>query len=127
MRQSPTQPCLCDSEGSGWGAVCVAVTQAVGILLGHQQSDSTPSWVQDLSRDVDEDLIQRFISEVDNMEIQENLRELTKVPHMATTEGDRATVQYMLSRWQDPDTGLDHTRVHLSFPDPNNPNTVTVG
>ena len=60
-----------------FGGLCAAVTLAVGILLGHfgiQQSDSTPSWVQDVAKDVDEDLIQRFISEVDNMEIQENLR-----------------------------------------------------
>lgn len=60
------------------------------------------------------------------------LRELTKVPHMATTDGDEQTVQLMLSRWQDPATGLDHSwreeyLVYLSFPDPKNPNKVTVG
>lgn len=59
-------------------------------------------------------------------------RELTKVPHMATTAGDLATVKYMLQRWQDPDSGLDRAweeqyLVYLSFPDPKKPNTVTVG
>lgn len=59
-------------------------------------------------------------------------RELTKVPHMATTAGDEQTVQFMLKRWQDPETGLDQAwreeyMVYLSFPDRNNPNKVTVG
>lgn len=59
-------------------------------------------------------------------------RELTKVPHMATTAGDEQTVQIMLKRWQDPETGLDEAwreeyMVYLSFPDPKNPNKVTVG
>lgn len=51
---------------------------------------------------------------------------------MATTAGDEETVQIMLKRWQDPETGLDKAWreeywVYLSFPDKNNPNTVTVG
>lgn len=59
-------------------------------------------------------------------------RELTKVPHMATTDGDEQTVQFVLKRWQDPESGLDRSwteeyAVYLSFPDPNNPNKVTVG
>ncbi|XP_019119292.2 aminopeptidase NAALADL1 isoform X2 [Larimichthys crocea] len=71
------------------------------------------------------------MSTVDNIQIQENLRELTKVPHMATTAGDEETVNLMLKRWQDPSTGLDQAwreeyLVHLSFPDPKNPNKVTV-
>lgn len=59
-------------------------------------------------------------------------RVLTRVPHMATTAGDEATVEHMLKRWQDKDTGLDAAwredyRVYLSFPDKDKPNTVTVG
>lgn len=59
-------------------------------------------------------------------------RVLTKVPHMATTPGDEETVKYMLDRWQNPESGLDQAwreeyMVYLSFPDPNNPNKVTVG
>lgn len=54
------------------------------------------------------------------------------MPHMATTAGDEQTVKYMLKRWQDPETGLDQAwreeyMVYLSFPDPKNPNKVTVG
>uniref|UniRef100_A0A8C9WJK2 N-acetylated alpha-linked acidic dipeptidase like 1 n=1 Tax=Scleropages formosus TaxID=113540 RepID=A0A8C9WJK2_SCLFO len=56
---------------------------------------------------------------------------LTRVPHMATTAGDEATVKYMLSRWQDPDNGLDDAwreeyKVYLSFPNETVPNKVTV-
>lgn len=51
---------------------------------------------------------------------------------MATKAGDEQTVQFMLKRWQDPETGLDQAwreeyMVYLSFPDPKNPNKVTVG
>lgn len=51
---------------------------------------------------------------------------------MATTAGDEATVQLMLKRWQDAESGLDQAwredyMVYLSFPDPKNPNKVTVG
>lgn len=51
---------------------------------------------------------------------------------MATTAGDEQTVQFMLKRWQDPASGLDEAwreeyMVYLSFPDPKNPNKVTVG
>ncbi|XP_072520941.1 aminopeptidase NAALADL1 [Salminus brasiliensis] len=106
---------------------------AVGILIGHFgiEQDNSPKWLRELSHDVDENFIKNFIAEVDNMKIQENLRELTKVPHMATTAGDEATVEFMLKRWQDKDTGLDAAwredyRVYLSFPKSDTPNTVTV-
>ncbi|KAI4877172.1 hypothetical protein NFI96_020667 [Prochilodus magdalenae] len=107
---------------------------AVGILIGHfgiQKGSSAPRWMEELSQDVDESLIERFIAEVDNMKIQDNLKELTKVPHMATTPGDEATVQFVLNRWQDSKSGLDAAwredyRVYLSFPNKDKPNKVTV-
>ncbi|KAI3371993.1 hypothetical protein L3Q82_006863 [Scortum barcoo] len=117
------------------GIACSLAVLTVGILIGHygitKSSSSGPSWVRDVAKDVDESLIEKFLSEVDNIQIQENLRELTKVPHMATTAGDEQTVQFMLKRWQDPESGLDQAwreeyKVYLSFPDPNNPNKVTV-
>ncbi|XP_003978377.1 aminopeptidase NAALADL1 [Takifugu rubripes] len=115
--------------------LCCAVLFTVGILIGHygipKSSSPPPSWVLEVSKDVDESFIETFLSEVDNLRIQDNLKELTKVPHMATTAGDEQTVQYMLKRWQDPESGLDQAwreeyKVYLSFPDPENPNKVTV-
>ncbi|XP_070759761.1 aminopeptidase NAALADL1 [Enoplosus armatus] len=117
------------------GILCGAAVLTAGILIGHygitNSSSSAPSWVKDVAKDVDESLIEKFLSEVDSIHIQENLKELTKVPHMATTAGDEQTVQFMLKRWQDPETGLDQAwreeyMVFLSFPDPKNPNKVTV-
>ncbi|XP_045891609.1 aminopeptidase NAALADL1 [Micropterus dolomieu] len=117
------------------GILCGAAVLTVGILIGHygiaKSSSSAPSWVNDVAKDVDESLIEKFLSEVDNIQIQENLKELTKVPHMATTAGDEQTVQFMLKRWQDPETGLDQAwreeyMVYLSFPNPKKPNKVTV-
>ncbi|KAG9354379.1 hypothetical protein JZ751_001086 [Albula glossodonta] len=49
----------------------------VGMLLGHfaiQKAESSiPKWVNDVSRDVDRALIERFIAAVDNAQIGENL------------------------------------------------------
>ncbi|XP_043967032.1 aminopeptidase NAALADL1 [Gambusia affinis] len=115
------------------GTLCGAVVLTIGILIGHFgiQKNSAPSWVNDVAKDVDEALIQQFLSEVETFQLQENLRELTKVPHMATSPGDEETVEYVLKKWQDPETGLDEAwrqeyEVYLSFPNPKTPNKVTV-
>ncbi|XP_057177424.1 aminopeptidase NAALADL1 [Triplophysa rosa] len=116
------------------GLLIGAVAFTVGILLGHfaiNKGTSEPEWVHDASQDVDEGIITKLLEELDNIQIQENLRELTKVPHMATTPGDEATVEFMLKRWRDPKTGLDNAwredyNVYLSFPNKANPNKVTV-
>lgn len=58
--------------------VCGAAVLTVGILIGHygitKNYDSVPSWVRDVKKDVDESFIEKFLSEVDNLQIQENLR-----------------------------------------------------
>lgn len=116
------------------GVLGGAAALTVGILLGHfaiEKGSSAPEWVRDASQDVDESIIKKFLAELDTNEIKENLRELTKVPHMATTPGDEATVAFMLKRWQDPKTGLDSAwredyKVYLSFPNKDNPNKVSV-
>ncbi|KAL6114742.1 naaladl1 [Pungitius sinensis] len=111
-----------------FGILGGALVLTAGILIGHYgiaKSDGSRE------KDLDESLVHKFLSEVDNIQIEQNLRELTKVPHMATTAGDEQTVQLMLKRWQDPDSGLDQAwreeyLVYLSFPDPTKPNKVTV-
>ncbi|XP_016413635.1 aminopeptidase NAALADL1 [Sinocyclocheilus rhinocerous] len=116
------------------GVLTGAVALTIGILLGHfaiDKGSSVPEWVRDASRDVDESIIEKFLAELDTNQLKENLRELTKVPHMATTSGDEATVDFMLKRWQDPNTGLDSAwredyKVYLSFPNKTSPNKVSV-
>lgn len=58
--------------------LCCAVLFTVGILIGHyaipKNSPQPPSWVTEVAKDLDESFIDAFISEVDNIQIQENLR-----------------------------------------------------
>lgn len=59
------------------GSLGAVLVLTAGILLGHfgiQRGSTTPDWVVDVTQDVDEALIQKFIAEVDNIAIQENLR-----------------------------------------------------
>uniref|UniRef100_A0AAV2MN37 Uncharacterized protein n=1 Tax=Knipowitschia caucasica TaxID=637954 RepID=A0AAV2MN37_KNICA len=125
----------CSSVNDRWVVLFLseyALFTPMRILIGHFGiSKPGPSWTRDVVSDVDQDFISAFLSEVDNKEIEENLRELTRVPHMATTAGDEQTVELMLKRWKDPDSGLDSAwredySVYLSFPDPEHPNSVTV-
>lgn len=55
-----------------------AAVLTVGILIGHfgitKSGSSAPSWVKDVAKDVDEDFVEKFMSTVDNIQIQENLR-----------------------------------------------------
>lgn len=60
--------------------LCCAILFTVGILIGHyaipkRSSNPAPqSWVADVAKDVDENIIETFLSEVDNLRIQDNLR-----------------------------------------------------
>lgn len=57
--------------------VCGVVFFTAGILIGHfgiVKQDSGPRWVHDVQKDVDERFIDTFLTEVDNLKIQENLR-----------------------------------------------------
>lgn len=60
------------------GVVCGAAMLTVGILIGHfgidKSSADAPSWAKDVARDVDESLVEKFLSEVDNVQIESNLR-----------------------------------------------------
>lgn len=59
------------------GLLIGAVALTVGILLGHfgiKKGTSIPEWVHDASQDVDEKIITKLLEELDNIEIQENLR-----------------------------------------------------
>ncbi|KAL8183935.1 UNVERIFIED_CONTAM: N-acetylated-alpha-linked acidic dipeptidase-like protein [Gekko kuhli] len=125
-----------------WKYILIAVLSgaavlAIGILLGHYaipkstDASAPPSWLHSVSQDLDEDLLQDFMNQVEANNIRENLRTLSSKPHMATTDGDKELVQLLLSRWKDPETGLDTATeavydVFLSFPDSERPNSVAV-
>ncbi|XP_029469110.1 aminopeptidase NAALADL1 [Rhinatrema bivittatum] len=108
-----------------------ALILTIGLLVGHFAIPKPNPSKHDLSKDVDESFINQFMAEIDNKEIENSLRELTKKPHMATTSGDKELVQLILNRWKDAKMGLDNAMVEnydvfLSFPDPANSNNVTV-
>ena len=59
------------------GSLGGAVVLSVGILLGHYAIDTgspVPSWLPDVSRDLDESLVQDFMDAVDNKKIEGFLR-----------------------------------------------------
>ncbi|XP_049993358.1 aminopeptidase NAALADL1 isoform X2 [Alexandromys fortis] len=71
------------------------------------------------------------MEQLDASRIQENLRELSKEPHVASSPRDEALVRLLLERWQDTATGLDSAKsyeytVLLSFPNRDQPNVVEV-
>ncbi|XP_069036371.1 aminopeptidase NAALADL1-like [Lepisosteus oculatus] len=117
------------------GAAGAAVLTA-GILLGHfaigrGSARAAPAWVGEVARDLDEAAIAGFLAELDRGRIQDNLRELSRYPHMATSTGDQRLVKLILDRWRDPETGLDRAwtqtyNVFLSFPNKSAPNRVHV-
>uniref|UniRef100_A0A452TR65 Aminopeptidase NAALADL1 n=1 Tax=Ursus maritimus TaxID=29073 RepID=A0A452TR65_URSMA len=114
------------------GVVGAAALVGLGIILGHfaipKGADvPTPS----VSHDLDLETLETIMQQLDANKIRENLRELSREPHLASSPRDEALVQLLLQRWQDPESGLDSAEaptyeVLLSFPSQEQPNLVTV-
>ncbi|KAF3822231.1 hypothetical protein GH733_007605 [Mirounga leonina] len=114
------------------GAVGAAALLGLGIILGHfaipKEADvPAPS----ISQDLDLEILETVMQHLDASRIRENLRELSKEPHLASSPRDEALVQVLLQRWKDPESGLDSAeapayQVLLSFPGQERPNLVTV-
>uniref|UniRef100_A0A8P0SIY6 Aminopeptidase NAALADL1 n=1 Tax=Canis lupus familiaris TaxID=9615 RepID=A0A8P0SIY6_CANLF len=114
------------------GIVGAAALLGLGIILGHfaipKGSDvPTPSIFQDL----DLEILESIMQQLDASRIRENLRELSREPHLASSPQDEALVQLLLQRWRDPESGLDSAEastyeVLLSFPSREQPNRVAV-
>ncbi|KAM6157640.1 aminopeptidase NAALADL1 [Rhynchocyon petersi] len=112
----------------GLGAVALL---GLGIILGHFAipKKADPLVGQDL--DLDLGVLDTVMRQLEANRIRENLRELAREPHLATTPRDEALVQLLLQRWTDPESGLDAAKnptyeVLLSFPSQEQPNRVTV-
>ncbi|XP_007942980.1 aminopeptidase NAALADL1 [Orycteropus afer afer] len=112
--------------GLGLGA---AAFLGLGVIVGHfaiPKGADPPA-----SQDLDLEVLDTVIGQLEAGGIQENLRELAREPHLASSPRDEALVQLLLQRWQDPASGLDEAsastyEVLLSFPSPEQPNLVTV-
>uniref|UniRef100_A0A8C0KMN5 Aminopeptidase NAALADL1 n=1 Tax=Canis lupus dingo TaxID=286419 RepID=A0A8C0KMN5_CANLU len=115
------------------GIVGAAALLGLGIILGHFAIPKgsyvpTPSIFQDL----DLEILESIMQQLDASRIRENLRELSREPHLASSPQDEALVQLLLQRWRDPESGLDSAEastyeVLLSFPSREQPNRVAVG
>ncbi|XP_021008075.1 aminopeptidase NAALADL1 [Mus caroli] len=115
-------------------AVGAAALLGLGIILGHfaipKATGPLTSSTSD-SQDLDLAILDSVMGQLDASRIRENLRELSKEPHVATSPRDEALVQLLLGRWKDTATGLDSAktyeyRVLLSFPNAEQPNSVEV-
>ncbi|XP_051001911.1 aminopeptidase NAALADL1 [Acomys russatus] len=117
--------------GVGIGA---AALLGLGIILGHfaiPKATDSPAPSTSVSQDLDMAILDSVMEQLDAGRIRENLRELSKEPHVATSPRDEALVQLLLERWKDTTTGLDAAKtfeykVLLSFPSAEQPNTVEV-
>uniref|UniRef100_A0A8C5VTC4 Aminopeptidase NAALADL1 n=1 Tax=Microcebus murinus TaxID=30608 RepID=A0A8C5VTC4_MICMU len=113
--------------GLGLGA---AVLLALGIILGHFAIPKNAPSVS-ASQDLDLEILETVMGQLDASRIRENLRELSREPHLASSPRDEALVQLLLQRWTDPASGLDSAKafeyeVLLSFPSQEQPNSVDV-
>ncbi|XP_021494191.1 aminopeptidase NAALADL1 [Meriones unguiculatus] len=117
--------------GVGIGA---AALLGLGIILGHfaipKATDPRAPSASD-SQGLDLAILDSIMKQLDASRIRENLRELSKEPHVATSPRDEALVQLVLERWKDTLTGLDVAKTYeyevlLSFPSEEQPNSVEV-
>ncbi|XP_066214728.1 aminopeptidase NAALADL1 [Saccopteryx leptura] len=122
-----------------WGKVLGRVAGAaaflgLGIILGHfaiPKGANPPASSDSVSQDLDLEILETVMGQLDASRIRENLRELSREPHLASSPRDEALVQLLLQRWQDPETGLDSAEasayeVLLSFPSREQPNRVAI-
>ncbi|XP_003798680.1 N-acetylated-alpha-linked acidic dipeptidase-like protein [Otolemur garnettii] len=117
--------------GLGLGA---AALFALGIILGHfaiPKNASSPAPSTSPSQDLDLEILETILGQLNADRIRENLRELSREPHLASSPRDEALVQLLLQRWRDPESGLDSAEVFeyqvlLSFPSQEQPNSVDV-
>ncbi|ELK13368.1 N-acetylated-alpha-linked acidic dipeptidase-like protein [Pteropus alecto] len=114
------------------GVVGVAALLGLGIILGHFAiPKGADPLAPSVSQDLDLEILETVMGQLDASRIRENLRELSREPHLASSPRDEALVQLLLQRWRDPESGLDSAgtstyEVLLSFPSQEQPNRVAV-
>ncbi|XP_076971895.1 aminopeptidase NAALADL1 [Tamandua tetradactyla] len=117
------------------GVVVVgAALLGLGVILGHfaiPKEANPPAASISASQDLDLEILETVMRQLEASRIRENLRELSREPHLAATPRDEALVQLLLQRWRDPETGLDAAEaptyeVLLSLPSQEQPNLVAV-
>nr|XP_008530767.1 PREDICTED: N-acetylated-alpha-linked acidic dipeptidase-like protein [Equus przewalskii] len=116
------------------GVVGAAALLGLGIILGHfaiPKGADSPAPSISASQDLDLGILETVMGQLDASRIRENLRELSREPHLSSTPRDEELVQLLLQRWRDAESGLDSAEtfeyeVLLSLPSQEQPNSVTV-
>ncbi|XP_025771271.1 N-acetylated-alpha-linked acidic dipeptidase-like protein [Puma concolor] len=116
------------------GLVGASALLGLGIILGHfaiPKGADAPAPGVSVSQDLDLEILETVMKQLDASKIRENLRELSREPHLASSPRDEALAQLLLQRWRDPESGLDAAEaptyeVLLSFPSRERPNRVAV-
>uniref|UniRef100_A0ABI8AR71 N-acetylated alpha-linked acidic dipeptidase like 1 n=1 Tax=Felis catus TaxID=9685 RepID=A0ABI8AR71_FELCA len=116
------------------GLVGASALLGLGIILGHfaiPKGADAPAPGVSVSQDLDLEILESVMKQLDASKIRENLRELSREPHLASSPRDEALAQLLLQRWRDPESGLDAAEaptyeVLLSFPSREQPNRVAV-
>uniref|UniRef100_A0A8C8Y116 Aminopeptidase NAALADL1 n=1 Tax=Panthera leo TaxID=9689 RepID=A0A8C8Y116_PANLE len=116
------------------GLVGASALLGLGIILGHfaiPKGADAPAPSVSVSQDLDLEILETVMKQLDASKIRENLRELSREPHLASSPRDEALAQLLLQRWRDPESGLDAAEaptyeVLLSFPSREQPNRVAV-
>ncbi|XP_071079365.1 N-acetylated-alpha-linked acidic dipeptidase 2-like [Haliotis cracherodii] len=116
--------------------VCVIVALTcliVGIVVGRYGLCGTPDGVflpgvsETINKDGDADVGKRLMDSISNTEIEDNLRLLSKRPHVAGTPADLEQSLMLKEFWENvgfDDVKLTPYNVLLSYPDPKVPNVV---
>ncbi|XP_030189710.1 aminopeptidase NAALADL1 [Lynx canadensis] len=116
------------------GLVGASALLGLGIILGRfaiPKGADAPAPGVSVSQDLDLEILETVMKQLDASKIRENLRELSREPHLASSPRDEALAQLLLHRWRDPESGLDAAEaptyeVLLSFPSRERPNRVAV-
>ncbi|XP_071103216.1 N-acetylated-alpha-linked acidic dipeptidase 2-like [Haliotis cracherodii] len=132
QREEPTSRC-CFSVICFF-TLCVGV--AVGIVIGMYVlcdddggNASQPPIVQANTDPFKDDILQNILSGVNKTKIEENLRWLSELPHIAGRDRNKMLGSRIHKYWRD--IGLDEVQtreydVLLSYPDTKNPNIVSL-
>ncbi|XP_035681872.1 putative N-acetylated-alpha-linked acidic dipeptidase [Branchiostoma floridae] len=114
-------------------AIGLVAGVVLGVVIGYfsRQPGSAAPWAEELVRDGDASAGRRVQEEILPENIEENLRRLTSVPHIAGREMDLGQAEDLRDRWLQ--YGLDSARltpydILLSYPssDENSPSRVTL-
>ncbi|KAK7493453.1 hypothetical protein BaRGS_00015353 [Batillaria attramentaria] len=101
----------------------------VGILIGRFAACPEPEGADRRIQDGDQEIADILIQSIEAKNIENNLREITRKPHIAGEQADYDLVDYLKKKLTE--YGLDSVKaapyeVLLSYPDPNKPNSVQI-